>query len=151
MVYCIIHTCTNCLIFYRDYYLFPLYCLFCFRTVLHLVIFCAILVFNLSNLVSAIILRLHEKYSRSIPWFYFYIRVAINDSLFVIGAISLSILIVNVTKNSSSSLVFRSKVCFLIVDFIYYSYNKILFLSCNLLLNVLSLVLPLILPLPVLL
>ena len=75
-----------------------------------MVVLGAVLVFLASNLASAVAVRLHEREYNSIPMYLLYVRVAINDLLFVIFAIALSVCIFRMTKMSSSSLVLEAKV-----------------------------------------
>ena len=70
----------------------------------------AVLVFIISNMACAVAVRLHQKEYSSIPVYLLYVRVAINDSLFVIFAIALSVCMFRMTKMSSSSLVLEAKV-----------------------------------------
>ena len=75
-----------------------------------MVVVVAVLVFIISNMACAVAVRLHQKEYSSIPVYLLYVRVAINDSLFVIFAIALSVCMFRMTKMSSSSLVLEAKV-----------------------------------------
>ncbi|KAL8566841.1 hypothetical protein ACOMHN_052239 [Nucella lapillus] len=80
-----------------------------YKKPLRVVIVIAVLIFTLSNLTCAVLVRTHESQYNSIPMYLLYVRVAINDSLFVIFAITLSVCIFRMTKLSSSSLVLEAK------------------------------------------
>ena len=82
---------------------------FC-RKPLRVVAVVAVLIFVISNLACAVVAREHQKEYSSIPMYLLYVRVAINESLFVIFAIALSVCIFRMTKMSSSSLVLEAKV-----------------------------------------
>ncbi|ESO90132.1 hypothetical protein LOTGIDRAFT_192257, partial [Lottia gigantea] len=69
----------------------------------------AAIVFIASNIGCAVIVKYHEAKYMSVPMELLYVRVAINDSLFVIFAIVLSVCIYKMTKMSSSSLVLEAK------------------------------------------
>ncbi|KAL5008293.1 hypothetical protein ScPMuIL_013874 [Solemya velum] len=68
-----------------------------------------VLVFLLTSVTSAVIVKYHERKWHSVPLELLYARVGINDSLFVGVAIVLSVCIYKMTKMSYSSLVLEAK------------------------------------------
>lgn len=81
--------------------------------------------FVASNVACAVVIRVHQNLYKSVPMYLLYMRVAINDSLFMMLGIVLAVCIFRVAKMSSSSLVLEAKVI------LFYS-------SCYLLLSVLG-------------
>ena len=84
--------------------------MFVHRRPLRILVIVAIILFLVSNVVCAMIVKLHEKSYNSIPMELLYVRVAINDTLFVIFGILLSFCIYKMSTLSSSSLVLEAKV-----------------------------------------
>ncbi|XP_071079639.1 G protein-coupled receptor 137Ba-like [Haliotis cracherodii] len=80
-----------------------------FKRPLRILVFLAIILFVVSNIACAMVIKYHEKNYSSIPLELIYIRVAINDSLFIIFGILLSFCIYKMSKMSSSSLVLEAK------------------------------------------
>lgn len=89
---------------------FATQCNFFCRKPLRVVVLAAILVFLASNLACAVAVHLQSEKFGSEPMYLLYVRVAINDSLFIIFAIALSVCIFRMTKMPSSSLVLEAKV-----------------------------------------
>lgn len=77
-----------------------------FRLPLYLVSFVVSLLFLLVNLTCAILVRIENSERKIIVL----IRVAINDSLFVLCAISLSICLYKISKMSLANIYLESKV-----------------------------------------
>lgn len=69
----------------------------------------AVLVFVTSNLVCGVIVRIEDSKLHSSPLVLNIVRVAVNDTLFIITAVALSVCIIKMTKMSSSNLVLEAK------------------------------------------
>lgn len=70
----------------------------------------AILIFLTTNISCAIIVDEQEKNYNSVPIKFLIIRVSINDTLFLIVAIVLSICIYKMSRMSSANVVLEAKV-----------------------------------------
>ncbi|XP_064601583.1 G protein-coupled receptor 137Ba-like [Liolophura sinensis] len=80
-----------------------------YKTPLRLGVVFAVIIFIVTNLVCAIVVKDQEKRYKSVPVEILTVRVAINDTLFVIAGISLSICLYKMSKMPSSSLVLEAK------------------------------------------
>lgn len=80
---------------------------FCRRFPLYLVFVGASLLFLLVNLACALLVKMTDAQIKTIVL----VRVTINDSLFVLCAISLSVCLYKVAKMSLASIYLESKVC----------------------------------------
>ncbi|KAK6181220.1 hypothetical protein SNE40_009123 [Patella caerulea] len=80
-----------------------------YKRPVRIIVCIAAVIFLGSNIGCAVVVKYHESHYQSVPIQLLYIRVAINDSLFVIFAIFLSVCIYKMTKMSSSALVLEAK------------------------------------------
>ena len=81
-----------------------------FRYILWIVTYVAIAVFIVTNLTCAILNKRHEEAIGEELHYFSVIRVVINDSLFIIAAIALSVCLFYMTKVSSTSVVLEARV-----------------------------------------
>lgn len=81
-----------------------------FRKPLRIALAMAVIVFLVTSVTSAVIVKYHERKWHSVPLALLYARVGINDSLFVGVAIVLSVCIFKMSKMSFSSMVLEAKV-----------------------------------------
>jgi hypothetical protein len=84
---------------------------FVFRKPLRVAVVAAVLVFTISNLVCALVVRYKEDNTHTSPMYLNIVRVSVNDTVFIFAAVALSVCIIKMTKMSSSSLVLEAKVC----------------------------------------
>ena len=68
------------------------------------------IVFLGTNIACAVTAKKYEDKSTTLPFYLLYIRVAINDSLFIMMGIVLSICIFKMAKISAASVVLEAKV-----------------------------------------
>ncbi|KAL3872855.1 hypothetical protein ACJMK2_036042 [Sinanodonta woodiana] len=80
-----------------------------FKKPVRVAIVLAVLIFLATNIACAVLVKSHERTEHSVPFYLLYIRVAINDSLFIIMAIVLSVCIFKMAKMSSASVVLEAK------------------------------------------
>jgi len=83
---------------------------FNFRRLLRIGICFAVVIFSMTNLVSAIVVNYQNKKYHSLPISVLIVRVSINDSLFVMAAISLSVCIYKMSRMASAHVVLEAKV-----------------------------------------
>ena len=70
----------------------------------------AVIIFIGTNIASAVSARKYQDQSTALPLYLLYIRVAINDTLFVIMGLLLSFCIIRIVKISAASVVLEAKV-----------------------------------------
>ena len=70
----------------------------------------AVIIFIGTNIASAVSARKYQDQSTALPLYLLYIRVAINDTLFVIMGLLLSVCIFRIVKISAASVVLEAKV-----------------------------------------
>ena len=70
----------------------------------------AVIIFIGTNVASAVSARKYQDQSTALPLYLLYIRVAINDTLFVIMGLLLSVCIFRIVKISAASVVLEAKV-----------------------------------------
>ncbi|PVD26728.1 hypothetical protein C0Q70_14406 [Pomacea canaliculata] len=80
-----------------------------YKKPLRVLMVAAVALFVASNVACAVVIRVHQNLYKSVPMYLLYMRVAINDSLFMMLGIVLAVCIFRVAKMSSSSLVLEAK------------------------------------------
>lgn len=87
---------------------------FFFRKPLRVAVCLSVVIFLATNIGSAVIVDYQARTKHSVAFEYLIIRVSINDTLFLIAAILLSICIYKMSRMSASSVVLEAKVIVLI-------------------------------------
>ena len=84
--------------------------MFSFRLPMKVSLCFAVIIFIGTNIASAVSARKYQDQSTALPLYLLYIRVAINDTLFVIMGLLLSFCIIRIVKISAASVVLEAKV-----------------------------------------